>query len=112
MSQPVREKPSHRIIEFEGLRGCLAWWVVLFQLGLLSHIPESALTKAERMVALGGWQAVELFIILSGFVIALLLDVERELRRLHHPALLPAGPGLLRAAALRNRPCRSPGVIW
>jgi peptidoglycan/LPS O-acetylase OafA/YrhL len=78
MSQPVPEKASHRIKEFEGLRGCLAWWVVLFHLGLLAQIPEGALTKVEGMVALGGWQAVELFIILSGFVIALLLDVEKE----------------------------------
>jgi peptidoglycan/LPS O-acetylase OafA/YrhL len=78
MSQPVPEKPGYRIMEFEGLRGCLAWWVVLFHLSLFARLHEGALTKVERMVALGGWQAVELFIILSGFVIALLLDVEKE----------------------------------
>jgi peptidoglycan/LPS O-acetylase OafA/YrhL len=78
MSQPVPEKPGHRIKEFEGLRGCLAWWVVLFHLGLMAQVPQGTLTRVEAMVAFGGWQAVELFIILSGFVIALLLDVEKE----------------------------------
>jgi peptidoglycan/LPS O-acetylase OafA/YrhL len=78
MSQPVPEKSGHRIKEFEGLRGCLAWWVVLFHLSQGAHIPEGTLTKVERMVALGGWHSVELFIILSGFVIALLIEVEQE----------------------------------
>jgi peptidoglycan/LPS O-acetylase OafA/YrhL len=78
MSQPVREKAGHRIREFEGLRGCLAWWVVLFHLCQAVGIPPGSLSRTEELIIVGGWQGVELFIILSGFVIALLLEVEHE----------------------------------
>jgi peptidoglycan/LPS O-acetylase OafA/YrhL len=78
MGNLVAAKSQPRIQEFEGVRGCLAWWVVLFHLRMIGGIDSTRLTRLESLVVLGGWQAVELFIILSGFVIAVLLDGERE----------------------------------
>jgi peptidoglycan/LPS O-acetylase OafA/YrhL len=70
--------PGHRIREFEGLRGCLAWWVVLFHIYLHAGVKYEMSSGIERQVVFNGPVAVELFIILSGFVIALLLEGRRE----------------------------------
>ena len=83
MGDPIAAKPQPRIQEFEGLRGCLAWWVVLFHLGMLGRFDSAQRTRFENLVVLGGWQGVELFIILSGFVIAVLLEVQRETYRVY-----------------------------
>jgi peptidoglycan/LPS O-acetylase OafA/YrhL len=64
-----------RLTEIEGLRGYLAWWVVA------GHIVEFS-GKPELPGALGllnqGPLAVDVFIVISGFVICYLLDSQRE----------------------------------
>lgn len=62
------KQPSHNIVEFEGLRGLLALWV------LVGHWATS-ISHSFRPLPHDLWnvQAVDLFIILSGFVISLLL---------------------------------------
>ena len=68
---------SPRIKELEGLRGCLAWWVVLFHLYQDAGLSQTKLPKYEMWVGYG-WVSVELFIILSGYVIFLLLETQKE----------------------------------
>ena len=69
--------PGERIPEFEGLRGCLAWWVVLFHLYFHAGIRPDMRWPFEFWVGYG-WAAVPLFIILSGFVITVLVENQRE----------------------------------
>ncbi len=68
---------DHRIVEFEALRGCLAWWVVFSHLYLHAGIPVENRLPFEFWMA-SGWIAVEVFIILSGYVIALLIETQNE----------------------------------
>ena len=68
---------SPRIRELEGLRGCLAWWVVMFHLYQEAGLSQIKLPKYEIWVNYG-YVAVELFIILSGYVIFLLLETQKE----------------------------------
>jgi peptidoglycan/LPS O-acetylase OafA/YrhL len=68
---------SPRIKELEGLRGCLAWWVVLLHFYLNAGMFRDRLPFYEEWIASGS-VAVEIFIILSGYVIALLLETQRE----------------------------------
>jgi len=76
LSVIIQPKPEslQRITEFEGLRAILAWWVVgahlLQYCGIKIRAPHSLLTW---MVSAG--YAVDLFVILSGFVIFLVLDI-------------------------------------
>ena len=66
-----------RISQIEGLRAYLAIWVVLDHVISLSGYDAgqlSGITKALR----SGWYAVDVFIIISGFVIFYLLDHKRE----------------------------------
>jgi len=67
-----------RITEFDGLRGILAWWVVsshiLHNSGFGASPDANILFKLLRE----GSYAVDVFIILSGFVIFHLLDHRRE----------------------------------
>lgn len=64
-------KPTlDRITMFDGLRGLLAWWVVF------GHIAYSFDDRLGQM--LHNNSAVEVFIILSGFVITYLLDTRQE----------------------------------
>ncbi|MBI5742139.1 MAG: acyltransferase [Nitrospirae bacterium] len=69
---------THRITEFEGLRGALAWWVVathlLYNSGLGTDAGVNIILKALRK----GSSAVDVFIILSGFVIFFLLEDRKE----------------------------------
>jgi peptidoglycan/LPS O-acetylase OafA/YrhL len=69
-------RDRHRIVEFEGLRGCLAWWVVLFHLYQYAGVKSKY--RVEVIWAGYGWVGVEVFIILSGFVITLLLESQHE----------------------------------
>ncbi len=67
---------TRRITELEGLRGLLAWWVVVGHcLGYSGYAPE-ALPFVLKFVR-QGVLAVDVFIILSGFVISYLLDRTR-----------------------------------
>ncbi|MCE6074312.1 acyltransferase family protein [Agrobacterium vitis] len=61
---------SHKITSLEGLRGIMAWWVVL---GHVSLTFGWGLPIVDRNVL-----AVDVFIILSGFVIARLIDRKAE----------------------------------
>jgi peptidoglycan/LPS O-acetylase OafA/YrhL len=70
--------PVRRIKEFEGLRGCLAWWVVIFHIYQWAGVERGAVPMIIERAALFGWVSVDLFIILSGFVITLLIETQRE----------------------------------
>jgi peptidoglycan/LPS O-acetylase OafA/YrhL len=68
MTHPTPERA--KIASLEGLRGVMAWWVVLghVSLALGLHLP----LVDDNVLA------VDVFILLSGFVIFLLLDRKRE----------------------------------
>lgn len=68
MAEPTAERA--KIQSLEGLRGVLAWWVVLGHISLSFgwHLP-----LIDRNAL-----AVDVFILLSGFVIARLIDQKRE----------------------------------
>ncbi|WP_267967308.1 acyltransferase family protein [Agrobacterium vitis] len=66
----MQPSQSHRITSLEGLRGIMAWWVVL---GHVSLTFGWGLPIVDRNVL-----AVDVFIILSGFVIARLIDRKAE----------------------------------
>ncbi len=61
------------IREFEGLRGIMAWWVVLGHWATTAPIPY---TIAKTKLFNG--YAVDVFIILSGFAISALIDKRKE----------------------------------
>jgi len=65
---------SERIPEFESLRAFLAWWVVAGH--VLNASPLSIPTSVKNLI--WGGHAVNVFILLSGFVIFLLLDTRHE----------------------------------
>ncbi|MBW4691600.1 MAG: acyltransferase [Lyngbya sp. HA4199-MV5] len=74
---PVKTFTMHRITEFEGLRSILAWWVVLAHMLQACGFKPQNLPRLFSKVISAGY-AVDIFIILSGFVIFLLLDVNRN----------------------------------
>jgi peptidoglycan/LPS O-acetylase OafA/YrhL len=63
-------RTQQKIDEFEGLRGLMAWWVVL------GHLAQALNLSIPLIVR--NTLAVQVFIILSGFVISYLLDTKRE----------------------------------
>jgi peptidoglycan/LPS O-acetylase OafA/YrhL len=68
---------KRRLPELEGLRGLLSWWVVISHALLLSGYSVETLGRGWRLFAHGD-QAVDVFIILSGFVIHKLWHDSRE----------------------------------
>lgn len=66
-----------RLPTIEGLRAYLALWVLVSHVMWLSGYVLEALTGLPKAFKIGTY-AVHLFIILSGFVIARLLDTQRE----------------------------------
>src|SRR5262245_51846117 len=50
--------PVRRIKEFEGLRGVLAWWVVVFHLYLWARVEHGAIPRVIEVAALFGWVSV------------------------------------------------------
>jgi peptidoglycan/LPS O-acetylase OafA/YrhL len=70
-------KPVTRISELDGLRAFLSWWVVLDHILLSSGFRYETLPHFIRILAKGEY-AVDVFIILSGFVITKLLEEKRE----------------------------------
>ncbi|MGB8355035.1 MAG: acyltransferase [Chthoniobacteraceae bacterium] len=96
---------TNRVLEFEGLRGFLSWWVVLDHLLLACGFNAETLPVGIRLLARGDY-AVDVFIILSGFVIFKLLTDAQETYRVFlvrrffrlYPVFLVC---LLVAAALR-----------
>lgn len=69
--------PVTRISELDGLRCFLCWWVVLDHILLSSGFRYETLPPLVRILAKGEY-AVDVFIILSGFVITMLLAEKRE----------------------------------
>ena len=60
--------PRGRLLEFEGLRGLLSWWVVVCHILQQAGYNEAGLGRGLRVLIHGDY-AVEVFILLSGFVI-------------------------------------------
>jgi len=65
-----------RISEFDGLRGLLAWWVVAYHIMCNSGVSNSSFKLAK--ILHNGRHPVNVFIILSGFVIFFLLETKPE----------------------------------
>jgi len=76
----ARNQPSQaiqRITHIEGLRAYLAFWVVLDHILGASGYTYSLVTGVAQFIC-SGWYAVDVFIIISGFVIFYLLDHKPE----------------------------------
>jgi peptidoglycan/LPS O-acetylase OafA/YrhL len=79
-SNPSSGAPSaavSRLLPIEGLRAYLALWVVVCHALEASGYEAEALTGLPKLALIGEY-AVQLFIIISGFVIMLALDKHRE----------------------------------
>lgn len=74
MLQKTKELTFYRITEFEGLRALLAWWVFFGHALVFSGFTDSKSLPFFIRGLLANGYAVDIFIILSGFVIFLLLD--------------------------------------
>jgi peptidoglycan/LPS O-acetylase OafA/YrhL len=74
MLQPPKNLNFGRITEFEGLRALLAWWVFVGHALVFSGFTTSSSLPIFVSWLLENGYAVDVFIILSGFVIFLLLD--------------------------------------
>ena len=66
-----------RLLPIEGLRAYLALWVVVCHALWASGYETEALTALPKLIRTGSY-SVDLFIIISGFVIMLALDKQRE----------------------------------
>lgn len=66
-----------RLPSVEGLRGYLALWVLTSHALWVTGYRQDALAGLPKLIGLGSY-AVDLFIIISGFVIMLSLDKQRE----------------------------------
>lgn len=66
-----------RIPEFEGLRGFLAWWVVIGHIIYFSGIEPDFFPQGIRLIAKQAYP-VDVFIILSGFVIFMLIEKKHQ----------------------------------
>jgi peptidoglycan/LPS O-acetylase OafA/YrhL len=72
-----RRVDNGRIDEFESLRGLMALWVVLGHVALTFDLPAFKDNSIWRVLGENG-RAVNVFIVLSGFVIFYLIDAKRE----------------------------------
>jgi peptidoglycan/LPS O-acetylase OafA/YrhL len=72
-----RPPPAPRLAALEGLRGYLALWVLVCHVMWSSGYDSNALWMVPKLIAKGRY-AVEVFMIISGFVIFFLLDQRRE----------------------------------
>lgn len=75
-------RPLTRLPELEGLRGLLSWWVVVCHALTHSGYSIETLGRGWRILAHGDY-AVDVFIILSGFVIHKLWHDSREPYRIY-----------------------------
>lgn len=66
-----------RIPEFEGLRGYLAWWVFAFHIITIAGFSAEDYPRGIRLLVRGEYP-VDVFIILSGFVIFMLLETKQQ----------------------------------
>jgi len=76
----MNNNEAKRVLEFEGLRGFLSWWVVIDHILLSCGFTAETLPTGIRLVTRGDY-AVDVFIILSGFVIFKLLADGQETYR-------------------------------
>lgn len=68
-------RPSnHKVKAVEGLRALMAWWVVL---GHIAHSLDGGVPLLDRVLRANGL-AVEVFIVISGYVIARLITLQQE----------------------------------
>ena len=74
---PELARPLQRLAAIEGLRAYLALWVLVCHVMWSSGYELSALSMIPKILAKGRY-AVEVFMIISGFVIFFLLDKKRE----------------------------------
>ncbi len=74
-------KKLPRITEFDGLRGLLAWWVVASHLLYNSGFGTGSEQNIFLRLLRNGRYPVDVFIILSGFVIFFLLEYRQETYR-------------------------------
>ena len=66
-----------RLLPVEGLRAYLALWVLACHALLVAGYQPEDLAGLPKLIAMG-WYAVDLFMMISGFVIMLSLDKQRE----------------------------------
>lgn len=69
---PRTQSTAVRVLEFEGLRGFLSWWVVIDHMLMACGYSVDTLPRGLRLLCHGDY-AVDVFMILSGFVIFNLL---------------------------------------
>lgn len=77
MQRKPLNDPNQKLQNIEGLRGLMALWVVAGHAATLAVLPLSPHGGIGRILANGSF-AVDVFIIVSGFVIALLLARQHE----------------------------------
>ena len=76
---------SRKIPALTGIRGYAAYWVVLFHVGFLTSNVRSSREIGNLIVVRSGYLGVDLFFILSGYVLT--LTYGKNLRTLNWPAL-------------------------
>ena len=87
-------RPSQNFAPLDGLRGFASCIVVFYHCVLFTGFFDAHLRGAEQaawlpLVANGFWSGIDIFFVLSGFLIGRLLirDLERD-RKLHYPSFL------------------------
>jgi peptidoglycan/LPS O-acetylase OafA/YrhL len=69
------ESPKSRVPELDGLRGLAIFLVVLFHYASQEGIATATATRLLQRFAILGWSGVDLFFVLSGFLIGgILMD--------------------------------------
>lgn len=77
MTAPPRVSSSQRLSFIEGLRGYLAFWVVICHVMEAVGLQPSTVQGLPRILIMGTY-AVDVFVIVSGFVIFFALDTQRQ----------------------------------
>ncbi len=77
-----QQSQPQKIGEIEGLRGILAWWVVLGHILAVSGYTTPVFQSLAELI-IAQHYAVDVFVIISGFVIFLLIHQKRETFRVY-----------------------------
>jgi peptidoglycan/LPS O-acetylase OafA/YrhL len=85
-------RPAQNFAPLDGLRGLASCIVVFYHCALFTGLFDAAAPQAQRALWLSGlangfWTGIDIFFVLSGFLIGRLLlrDLERD-RRVHYPS--------------------------